>query len=138
MPEIKITVPGVAATQRPRIAAGGRGMFNVPAVKQWKEAVKEAAFLAKMQSPVTMPEEGVAVRVDFNFYMPWQKSVSKKVASTTAEHTQKPDLSNLIKHTEDALTEAGCWVDDNQIDTMTAQKWRCPRGEERVEILISW
>ncbi len=138
MTSIKVVVPGVAATQRPRIAAGGRGMYNVPAVKAWKAAVKEAAFLAKLQSQVTMPEEGVAVRVDFNFYIPWQKATPKKLAATTGEHTSKPDLSNLIKHTEDALTEANCWADDNQIDTMIAQKWRCPRGDERVEIEISW
>lgn len=113
-------------------------MYNVPAVKRWKEEVRQAAFLAQLQSPHQPPEEGVPVRVDFNFYLQWQKSVPKKVASTTAEHTSKPDLSNLIKHTEDALTEANMWADDNQIDTMTAQKFRCPRGEQRVEVVISW
>ena len=139
MPELRVTIPGLAATGRPRIKAGGRGLYNVPAVKRWKEAVKEAAFLAKMNHPsLTMPEEGVPVRADFNFYLPWQKATPKKLASTTAQHTQKPDLSNLIKHTEDALTEANMWTDDNQIDTLTAQKWRCPRDSERVEVVISW
>jgi Holliday junction resolvase RusA-like endonuclease len=67
-----------------------------------------------------------------------QKSTPKKVAAFNGDHTSKPDLSNLIKHTEDALTEANMWADDNQIDTMTAQKFRCPRGEQRVEVVISW
>jgi crossover junction endodeoxyribonuclease RusA len=113
-------------------------MYNVPAVKQWKEEVKQAAFLARLEAGATMPTEGVPVRVDFNFYLQWQKSAPKKVASTTGNHTSKPDLTNLLKHTEDALTEAGMWADDNQIDTLIAQKWRCPRGEERVEVIISW
>lgn len=138
MPKIEITIPDIPATQRPRIRADKRGMYNVPAVKEWKKKVKEAAFLAQLQSTHQPPEEGVPVRVDFNFYLQWQKSTPKKVAAFNGDHTSKPDLSNLIKHTEDALTEARCWNDDAQIDTMTAQKFRCPRGEQRVEVVISW
>ena len=139
MPSLKITVLGVAATQRPRISAGGRGMYNVLGVKRWKDAVKEAAFLAKMKRPdLAMPSAGVPVRADYNFYLPWQKSTPKKKAATNGEHAQKPDLKNLLSHTEDALTDAGMWSDDAQVDTIAMQKWRCPRGSERVEVVISW
>jgi Holliday junction resolvase RusA-like endonuclease len=113
-------------------------MYNVPAVKEWKKKVKDAAFLAQLQSTHQSPAEGVPVRVDFNFYLQWQKNVPKKVAAFNGDHTSKPDLSNLIKHTEDALTEANMWADDNQIDTLTAQKFRCARGEQRVDWVISW
>jgi Holliday junction resolvase RusA-like endonuclease len=138
MPSIKVVVPFTPATTRPKIAAGGQGMYNVPKVKQWKEQVKEASFLARMVASVTMPAKGVPVRADYNFYLQWQKNAPKKVALTNGAHTEKPDLKNLLSHTEDALTDADMWADDAQVDTITLQKFRCPRGEERVEITISW
>ena len=140
MPKLKITVSGVAATQRPRIAAGGRGMYNVPAVKAWKAAVKEAAFIAMLEagrSQFPIPA-GTSVTAVYRFYLPWQKATPKKLALTYGDHTQKPDLKNLLSHTEDALSEAGVWTDDNQVDRIFLQKWRCPRGEERVEITVTW
>jgi len=140
MPKLKITVSGVAATQRPRIAAGGRGMYNVPAVKAWKAAVKEAAFVAMLEagrSQFPVPAR-TSITAVYKFYLPWQKSAPKKVALTYTDHTQKPDLKNLLSHTEDALSEAGVWTDDNQVDEIAMRKWRCPRGEERVEITVTW
>jgi Holliday junction resolvase RusA-like endonuclease len=38
----------------------------------------------------------------------------------------------------DALSEAQVWTDDNQVDRIFLQKWRCPRGEERAEITVTW
>lgn len=114
-------------------------MYNIPAVTQWKEKVKMAAFLASREQQVDVPiPAGKPVRADYNFYLPWQKNVSKKKAASIGDHTEKPDLKNLLSHTEDALSEAAIWTDDNQVDTITMQKWRCPRSEERVEIKISW
>ena len=140
IPKIEITVKGVAATQRPRIAAGGRSMYNVPAVKRWKAAVKEAAFMAMLEagrSQFPIPV-GTSVTAIYKFYLPWQKNTPKKVALTYGDHTQKPDLKNLLSHTEDAISEAGVWTDDNQVDEIPMRKWRCPRGEERVDITVSW
>jgi hypothetical protein len=81
---------------------------------------------------------GTSVTAIYKFYLPWQKNTPKKVALTYGDHTQKPDLKNLLSHTEDALSEAGVWTDDNQVDEIPMRKWRCPRGEERVEILVTW
>ncbi len=115
-------------------------MYNVPAVTQWKQEVKDVAFIrmlqaGKSQFPI---EAGVPIRVDYNFYLGWPKGTAKKRASTYAAHPQKPDLKNLLSHTEDALSEAGLWNDDNQVDELAMRKWRCPRDEARVEVEISW
>ena len=71
-------------------------------------------------------------------YLPWQKATPKKLAATTGAHVQKPDADNLLKPIMDALSEAEVWHDDNQVDRIFLQKWRCPRGEERVEIVVTW
>ena len=139
MPRLEITIYGKPATQRPRIKAGGRGMYNISAVNHWKDNVKTAAFLASREQQVDVPiPAGKPVRADYNFYLPWQKNVSKKKAESVGAHTEKPDLKNLLSHTEDALSEADIWTDDNQVDTIILQKWRVPRGQERTEIVISW
>jgi len=138
--KLEFTIEGVPATQRPRIRANRRGMFNVPAVKQWKKKVVDAAFFAMLEAgndQFPIPA-GKPVRADYNFYLPWQKNTPKYKAGSVGDHTEKPDLKNLLSHTEDALSEAGLWTDDNQVDTITMQKWRCPRGSERVEVSISW
>ena len=137
--KLTLVITGKAATARPRIRQNGHGMFNTPEVKRWKQNVKEQAFLQTRDVSHLLPiKAGVPVRADYNFYLPWQKATPKKLAHTNGEHTQKPDLKNLLSHTEDALSEAGIWTDDNQVDTITLQKWRCPRGDERVECVISW
>lgn len=138
--KLELTIEGVPATQRPRIKRGGRGLFNVPAVKAWKKKITDAAFFAMLEAgndQFPIPA-GVPVRLDMNAYLPWAKGTPKYKAYTIGDHTQKPDISNILKHLEDALSDAGVWTDDAQIDTMTAQKFRCPRGEEYVAVKISW
>ena len=71
-------------------------------------------------------------------YLPWARATPKKLAATTGAHLQKPDADNLLKPIMDALSEAEVWHDDNQVDRIFLQKWRCPIGEERVEILVTW
>jgi len=50
---------------------------------------------------------------------------------------RKYDISNFVKTTEDALTKAGVWVDDEQVDALFL--WRKPidRQNPRVEIHIN-
>lgn len=134
LPRLDITVPGKAATGRPRINKGGRGMHNTKNVKAWVRDVKNATV---GQVPNQIPAE-VPVRVDINVYLPWPKATKKVLAATNGAHTQKPDMDNLIKPILDALSQAGVWADDNQIDTLMGQKWRCPVGQERTEITVTW
>jgi Holliday junction resolvase RusA-like endonuclease len=114
-------------------------MYNVKSVREWKAAVKTAAFLASREQQVDVPvPAGTSVTAVYKFYLPWSKGTPKYKAETIADHTEKPDLKNLLSHTEDALSEANIWTDDNQVDEIAMRKWRVPRGTERTEVVISW
>ena len=41
---------------------------------------------------------------------------------------RRRDLSNLVKAVEDALTKAGLWDDDSQVDHMTWQRGPASKG----------
>ena len=74
------------------------------AVKPWREAVKAAAFGAgpRLDGPLT-------VRMVFTLARP--KS-ARRADTMPCRH---PDLSKLIRATEDAITEAGGWADDARV-----------------------
>jgi Holliday junction resolvase RusA-like endonuclease len=48
----------------------------------------------------------------------------------------KPDVVNLAKGTEDALTKAGFWVDDKQVVSLTIEKWYVELDPPRIEVTI--
>ena len=127
MPKIEITVPGVAAPKSIRIVMknGHPSMANNKKVRAWMDEVRSAP-------------KGTPVGIMVDVYLPWQKATPKKQASVTGAHVQKPDADNLLKPIMDGLSEAGVWEDDNQVDRIFLQKWRCPRGEERAEITVTW
>jgi Holliday junction resolvase RusA-like endonuclease len=77
------------------------------AVKPWREAVKYAAI---EQSTLLEPMDGpLAVRMVFT--VPKPQSAPKR----RTWPCRKPDLSKLVRSTEDALTDAGVWADDARI-----------------------
>lgn len=81
-------------------------------VKPWREAVKYAAL------DIGASLAG-AVHVEMIFTMPKPKSAPK---TRTTLPDRKPDLSKLIRSTEDALTDAGIWEDDARVVRCIAQK----------------
>lgn len=87
-------------------------------VKPWREAVKWAAREVMSQKPLacslTMDGPVEAVMV---FTMPRPKSAKKG-----ARADKRPDLSKLVRSTEDALTDAGVWQDDARVVTCWARK----------------
>jgi Holliday junction resolvase RusA-like endonuclease len=50
---------------------------------------------------------------------------------------RKYDISNFVKTTEDALTKARVWVDDEQIDEGHIYRQPIDRVKPRVEVEIS-
>lgn len=85
----------------------GRGIMieSSAKVKPWREAVVYAAR-----------EEGKCVhgpvRVEMVFTLPKPKS-APKTRQTWPD--KKPDISKLVRSTEDALTDAGAWDDDARV-----------------------
>ena len=63
-----------------------------------------------------------------DFFLPRPKKTKFKVPAA------KPDLSKLLRATEDALTTAGCWEDDSRVVVVNARKfWGDPGAVIRIE-----
>jgi Holliday junction resolvase RusA-like endonuclease len=116
-----LCIPGrPIAKARPRFARRG------PYVKTYStQQTEEGRFLFELQQQWRRePLEG-ALAVKIFFYMPIPQSVSKKLSfamsNGEANHTKKPDLSNMIKFVEDCMNGL-VWRDDSQIVRLVADK----------------
>jgi Holliday junction resolvase RusA-like endonuclease len=128
---ITITVHGRPAPQGSKRAFAVRGKGGVPTgrvaviesshdrVKSWRQAVLDAALAATAgrQLPLDGP-----LRLGLIFALPRPKShyrtgrnARQLRDSAPAYPTGTPDLSKLLRATEDALTDAGIWHDDAQV-----------------------
>lgn len=120
---LTIDVFGTPAPQGSKRFVGvkaGRGIMieSSKAVKPWREAVKFAAMEAMRQAGlIGNPFEGPLV-LDIYFVLARPKSAPK----SRTHPDRKPDLSKLVRSTEDALTDAGVWCDDAQVVSMTVSK----------------
>jgi Holliday junction resolvase RusA-like endonuclease len=86
-------------------------------VKPWRAAVKAAAIEAITVGHWTGTFEGpVIFSVTFTLKAPVKMPKGRTYPSTT------PDLSKLIRSTEDGITESGLWRDDALVVVCTAQK----------------
>ena len=135
MNRIDITVPGLAAPKS--VTFTRHGAYNNKRVRAWMDQVATWTHVAIRTEKVPIPT-GVPIGIIVDVYLPWPKATPKKRAAENGPHLQKPDADNLLKPIVDALSEAGLWEDDNQLDRMFIQKWRCPVGQERAEIVVTW
>jgi Holliday junction resolvase RusA-like endonuclease len=119
---IELTVYGCPAPQGSKSFKGIHGGHAVLAesskkVKPWRMDVKAAAerwldeakrhALQPRQRPLDCP-----LRVSMVFTVPKPKSAPK---TRRTWPDRKPDLSKLVRSTEDALTDAGLWRDDARV-----------------------
>jgi Holliday junction resolvase RusA-like endonuclease len=108
---IEFTVYGLPAPQGSKRYVGNGVMIeSSKKVKPWREAVKWAAREAMAAAGITSPIDAPLV-ASMTFTMPRPKSAPK----SRRHADRKPDLSKLIRSTEDALTDAGLIVDDARI-----------------------
>ncbi len=116
---MKITVYGLPAPQGSKRHVGNGIMVESSKnVKPWREAVKWAALMACKGRPDSNP--GITtgpIDVEMVFTMPRPKS-----AKRDAVPSNRPDLSKLIRSTEDALTDIGAWEDDARVVRCLALK----------------
>jgi Holliday junction resolvase RusA-like endonuclease len=112
--EVSFTVLGVPGPQgSKRHVGGGRMVESSKKVAPWRDSVAWAGKEAMAgRSPLDGP-----LGCDIVFVFPRPKSRKK-----TARHDRKPDLSKLIRSTEDALTTGGVWADDARVVVVFAQK----------------
>jgi Holliday junction resolvase RusA-like endonuclease len=95
-------------------------------VKPWREAVKHATREAMRDEPCLLGP----LRVSMTFTLPKPKSAPK---SRRTFPDKKPDLSKLIRSTEDALTDIAAWEDDARIVELKAAKRYPLEGHEALE-----
>lgn len=134
---MQITVYGMPAPQGSKRHVGRGIMIESSAkVKPWREAVKWAAITAREDaglykgSPLGSTMSG-PVRVEMVFTLPKPKSAPKKRRTWP---DRKPDLSKLIRSTEDALTDAGAWEDDARVVSCVARKVFPGEGPDALDV----
>lgn len=92
-------------------------------VAPWREAVANQVASVLAERPVYF--DG-AVRLTLQFVMVRTGAEPK---GWTRYHTKTPDLSKLVRSTEDALTTSGVWRDDCIVVELTAIKVTAEPGE---------
>lgn len=97
--------------------------------KDWRQDVKTAA----LDAHIPCVDEPVILEIVFYFQRPKShfgsgKNAGRIKSAAPLFHSQKPDVTKLIRSTEDALTGIA-WRDDSQIIVQTATKRWCNPGE---------
>lgn len=120
---LDVFVAGRAAPQgSKRHVGGGRMIESSKYVTTWREDVRAACLQvwggrAPLDGPLLLEVEFVRKR---------PASAPKR---STPAATTMPDLSKLIRSTEDAITSAGVWVDDARVVQIVASKRIAEIGE---------
>jgi Holliday junction resolvase RusA-like endonuclease len=146
---LKLTffVPGIASPSGSKKAFAhpktGRIIVMDTAKRKtsWQSIVSLHAQQAMTDAGAKLTNEAVAMTIDFYFPRPKCHFGSGKNAARIKEtapkyHTQKPDLTKLIRCTEDALTGI-VYKDDCQVTERFCQKHWCNVNEAPgVEITL--
>lgn len=100
-------LPGPQGSKRFMGVKAGRGVMieSSKKVRPWRDDVRAAAAIARAGRP---PIDGPLL-VHMVFTLPKPQSAPKR-RKTYPMRT--PDLSKLLRSTEDALTSSGVWIDD--------------------------
>jgi Holliday junction resolvase RusA-like endonuclease len=112
---IELVVYGMPAPQGSKKFVGttktGRGLLveSSKKVKPWRMDVKAAAEALREQLGGTL-EGPLQASMVFTLAKP---TSAPKTRRTWAD--KKPDLSKLLRSTEDAITDAGLWIDDARV-----------------------
>ena len=81
-------------------------------LKPWRRAVTAAARTAIADAGWTTVARHVPVELEVTYWLPRPPSVSETARPLPSV---RPDKQHLDRAVEDALTEAGVWVDDAQV-----------------------
>lgn len=118
LPDYDFTVEvfGAPAPQGSKKFVGMRGgrpvlVEVVKAVKPWRAAIVQACNYRAVVMGPTEPLDGPLV-ARMVFTLPKPVSAPKRRRTWP---DGRPDLSKLVRSTEDALTDAGVWADDGRV-----------------------
>jgi Holliday junction resolvase RusA-like endonuclease len=140
---MKIVVRGCPAPQGSKRHVGHGVMIeSSKKVKPWRQDVVAAATNTvnfTPDSPFTPYDEPIIVRMVFSFVRPRSHYRSGRNAHLLKESAPKqpcglPDLSKLLRSTEDALTTAQIWRDDSRVvEYERAAKVWCGEDPEALD-----
>lgn len=127
---IEITVRGQPAPQGSKKfvgMVGGHGMMaeSSKKVKPWRQDVVAAA-VEVMRGRAMLDGPLIAT---MTFTLPKPAGAPK---TRRTWPSKKPDASKLARSTEDALTDAGVWVDDARVVTLIVNKVYPNEGEDAL------
>lgn len=137
---MRIVAHGLPAPQGSKrfvgVSKAGRGVLveSSAKVKPWRESVRYAALRAREACGMPAPLDG-PLRVRMVFTLPKPKSAPKR-RQTLPDRT--PDLSKLVRSTEDALTDAGIWADDARVVECAAAKTYPNEAEQALSSPGVW
>jgi Holliday junction resolvase RusA-like endonuclease len=122
-PNITIVVHGAPAPQGSKRHVGGGVMIeSSKKVKPWRQDVKAAALAETSLDDLWHPLDGpLAVSMVFTVrHKPtskptWWPGSVRCGKDLMWRPASTPDLSKLLRSTEDALTDAGVWKDDARV-----------------------
>lgn len=138
---MKIVAYGLPGAQGSKKFVGttksGKGIMveNSDKVKPWRTAVATAAEaeLYRLGRPAPL-DQPLRVTMVFTFLRPASVKRSKR-----SHPSVTPDLSKIVRSTEDALTQAGVWRDDCLVVQLLAAKYypnEGPGALDRSGVLI--
>jgi len=123
-----LTVAGLPAPQGSKRHVG-RGVMveSSKKVKPWRDAVRGEAAAAMLAQGLARFDGPLQLIVTFYFPRPAShygtgRNAGVLKASAPAAPAVMPDLSKLVRSTEDALTDAGVWADDSRVVLVEARK----------------
>ena len=127
-PVITLTVYGRPAPQGSKShKGGGRLVESSQYVKPWRERVVSVALDTIQHLDWTRLDEPLVLSADFFLDRPKHhfgtgRNAGRLKPSAPARPTGPPDLSKLVRSTEDALTTAGVYRDDALIVSIATAK----------------
>jgi Holliday junction resolvase RusA-like endonuclease len=127
-----------------RIYPNGGMKESSPGLGNWRAAVVHAALNAKgdIGSGVIFPKPmPLRLSITFHFKRPknhYRTGKFQDQLKPDAPHymAQMPDLSKLIRATEDAITQAAVWTDDAQVVMIHAHQVYNDNADEGAAITI--
>lgn len=130
---LKFYAHGTPAPQGSKKVFNGHVVEMSAGLKPWRESVKYAALDAAQANGSSTLQGPLSLTIDFFFKRPashYGTGRNSQVLKQTAPDCKSsaPDLSKLIRATEDALTDAGAWADDRLVVEVSARKRYCPPG----------
>ena len=99
--------------------------------KEWRSTVLKTV---KAHLPPGHTPYGELIVMDVRFYFAYPKSMPKWKREITTKMNGS-DLDKLVRSIGDALTDAGVYEDDRQIQRITASKWYTD-DEPRAEVTV--